>query len=104
MVICCWFQLELEAAKTEIQKWHSAFQNESFIPAATSPGLSFSGMLYYLLFYFVHNSYLQGELILSLIILVFFILCHLHVEPKLVVSYLQTLKSSEESLREQGGF
>ncbi|KAM7479873.1 hypothetical protein LguiA_028086 [Lonicera macranthoides] len=52
-------QLELEAAKTEIQKWHFAFQNESFIPAATSP------------------------------------------EPKLVVSYLQTLKSSEESLREQ---
>ncbi|CAL5440996.1 unnamed protein product [Camellia sinensis] len=52
-------QMELEAAKAEIQKWHLSFQNESFIPAGTSP------------------------------------------EPKLVVSYLQSLKSSEESLREQ---
>ncbi|XP_057951776.1 FKBP12-interacting protein of 37 kDa isoform X1 [Malania oleifera] len=52
-------QIELESAKSEIQKWHSSFQNESFIPAGTSP------------------------------------------EPKLVVSYLQTLKSSEESLKEQ---
>ncbi|GMQ09977.1 hypothetical protein CsSME_00053164 [Camellia sinensis var. sinensis] len=51
--------MELEAAKAEIQKWHLSFQNESFIPAGTSP------------------------------------------EPKLVVSYLQSLKSSEESLREQ---
>ncbi|KAF8399745.1 hypothetical protein HHK36_015616 [Tetracentron sinense] len=54
-----WFQTEHEAAKSEIQKWHSAFQNESFIPAGTSP------------------------------------------EPGLVVSYLQTLKSSEEMLKEQ---
>uniref|UniRef100_A0A5B6YXH2 Putative FKBP12-interacting protein n=1 Tax=Davidia involucrata TaxID=16924 RepID=A0A5B6YXH2_DAVIN len=53
------YQTELEAAKSEIQKWHSSFQNESFIPAGTSP------------------------------------------EPKLVVNYLQTLKSSEELLREQ---
>ncbi|KAA8542270.1 hypothetical protein F0562_023594 [Nyssa sinensis] len=52
-------QTELEAAKSEIQKWHSSFHNESFIPAGTSP------------------------------------------EPKLVVNYLQTLKSSEELLREQ---
>ncbi|THG08992.1 hypothetical protein TEA_004309 [Camellia sinensis var. sinensis] len=58
---CCGSQafMELEAAKAEIQKWHLSFQNESFIPAGTSP------------------------------------------EPKLVVSYLQSLKSSEESLREQ---
>ncbi|KAH9624312.1 hypothetical protein KSS87_005227 [Heliosperma pusillum] len=28
---------ELEVAKSEIQKWHSSFQNESFIPAGTSP-------------------------------------------------------------------
>ncbi|XP_077219813.1 FKBP12-interacting protein of 37 kDa-like [Tasmannia lanceolata] len=52
-------QTELEAAKSEIQKWHSAFQNESAIPFATTP------------------------------------------EPGLVVNYLQNLKSSEESLREQ---
>nr|DAD30851.1 TPA_asm: hypothetical protein HUJ06_009702 [Nelumbo nucifera] len=52
-------QTELEAAKSEIQKWHSAFQNEPAIPIGTSP------------------------------------------EPGLVVSYLQTLKSSEESLKEQ---
>ncbi|KDP31056.1 hypothetical protein JCGZ_11432 [Jatropha curcas] len=52
-------QTELEAAKSEIQKWRSAFENESFIPAGASP------------------------------------------EPKFVINYLQTLKSSEESLREQ---
>lgn len=53
------YQTELEAAKSEIQKWHSAFQNESFIPMGTTP------------------------------------------EPRLVINYLQSLKSSEESLREQ---
>ncbi|XWS48199.1 hypothetical protein CRYUN_Cryun13aG0053200 [Craigia yunnanensis] len=52
-------QTELEAAKSEIQKWHSAFRNEPFIPAGTTP------------------------------------------EPKLVINYLQTLKSSEEALKEQ---
>ncbi|KAJ9140285.1 hypothetical protein P3X46_030949 [Hevea brasiliensis] len=52
-------QTELEAAKSEIQKWRLAFENESFIPAGASP------------------------------------------EPKLVINYLQTVKSSEESLREQ---
>ncbi|XP_059442446.1 FKBP12-interacting protein of 37 kDa [Corylus avellana] len=52
-------QAELEASKSEIQMWHSSFQNESFIPAGTSP------------------------------------------EPKSVIDYLQTLKSSDESLREQ---
>ncbi|KAM6570065.1 hypothetical protein CsatB_018050 [Cannabis sativa] len=31
------YQTELEAAKTEIQKWHSSFQNESFIPMGTTP-------------------------------------------------------------------
>ncbi|KAK9198070.1 hypothetical protein WN944_013253 [Citrus x changshan-huyou] len=51
--------LELEAAKLEIQKWHSSFQNELFIPPGTSP------------------------------------------EPRLVINYLQTLKSSEEMLKEQ---
>ncbi|KAG6787055.1 hypothetical protein POTOM_008683 [Populus tomentosa] len=50
---------ELEAAKSEIQKWRSAFENESSIPAGAS------------------------------------------LEPKLVINYLQTLKSSEELLREQ---
>ncbi|KAF8402781.1 hypothetical protein HHK36_010872 [Tetracentron sinense] len=49
---------KLKAAKSEIQKWHSAFQNESFITVGTSP------------------------------------------EPGLVVSYLQTLKSSKEMLKE----
>ncbi|XVF09333.1 hypothetical protein REPUB_Repub07fG0083600 [Reevesia pubescens] len=52
-------QTELEAAKSEIQKWHSAFRNEPFIPTGTTP------------------------------------------EPKLVINYLQTLKSSEEVLKEQ---
>ncbi|KAH1117498.1 hypothetical protein AAZX31_17G084100 [Glycine max] len=57
MLVTC--QNELEAAKSEIQKWHSSFQNEPFIPAETTPA------------------------------------------PKLVINYLQALKSSEESLREQ---
>ncbi|XP_077254146.1 FKBP12-interacting protein of 37 kDa-like [Tasmannia lanceolata] len=52
-------QTELEAAKSEVQKWRSAFQNESAIPFGTTP------------------------------------------EPGLAVQYLQNLKSSEESLREQ---
>uniref|UniRef100_A0A2P2LTR4 FKBP12-interacting protein of 37 kDa n=2 Tax=Rhizophora mucronata TaxID=61149 RepID=A0A2P2LTR4_RHIMU len=52
-------QTELEVAKSDIQKWHFAFENESFIPTGASP------------------------------------------EPKLVISYLQTLRSSEESLKEQ---
>ncbi|KAL3018634.1 hypothetical protein AAZX31_05G038600 [Glycine max] len=52
-------QNELEAAKSEIQKWHSSFQNEPFISAGTTPA------------------------------------------PKSVINYLQALKSSEESLREQ---
>lgn len=50
---------ELVAAKSEIKKWRSSFQNEPFIPAGTSPA------------------------------------------PKLVINYLQALKSSEESLRDQ---
>jgi pre-mRNA-splicing regulator WTAP len=32
-------QVELEAAKSEIQKWHSAFQNISAVPSGTNPGL-----------------------------------------------------------------
>ena len=32
-------QVELEAAKSEIQKWHSAFQNIPAVPAGTNPGL-----------------------------------------------------------------
>ncbi|KAI4343722.1 hypothetical protein L6164_011037 [Bauhinia variegata] len=52
-------QNELEAAKSEIQKWRSSFQNEPFILAGTTP------------------------------------------EPRMVINYLQSLKSSEESLREQ---
>ncbi|BFG32511.1 FKBP12-interacting protein of 37 kDa-like [Prunus yedoensis var. nudiflora] len=52
-------QTELEAAKSEIRKWHSSFQNEHFITPGTSP------------------------------------------DPKLVINYLQSLKNSEESLKEQ---
>ncbi|KAK1422352.1 hypothetical protein QVD17_25415 [Tagetes erecta] len=51
-------QLELEAAKSEIQKWHSVYQNESITTGTP-------------------------------------------VEPNVVISYLHSLKSSEESLREQ---
>ncbi|XP_016191153.1 FKBP12-interacting protein of 37 kDa isoform X2 [Arachis ipaensis] len=52
-------QNELEAAKSEIHKWRTAFQNEPFIPSGTTPA------------------------------------------PKLAINYLQALKSSEESLKEQ---
>ncbi|XP_074562296.1 FKBP12-interacting protein of 37 kDa-like [Curcuma longa] len=52
-------QEELEIAKSEIQKWHSAFHNGPATPAGMSP------------------------------------------EPGLVLTYLQNLKSSEESLKEQ---
>ncbi|XP_074284269.1 FKBP12-interacting protein of 37 kDa-like isoform X2 [Silene latifolia] len=52
-------KMELEAAKSEIQKWHSSFLNDSFIPAGTNP------------------------------------------EPKIVVEYVRTLRSSEKSLKEQ---
>ncbi|XLU45311.1 hypothetical protein S245_040125, partial [Arachis hypogaea] len=50
---------ELEAAKSEIQSWHSSIQNEPCVPAGATP------------------------------------------EPKMLLDYLQALKSSEESLREQ---
>ncbi|XLR56638.1 hypothetical protein S83_007310 [Arachis hypogaea] len=49
---------ELEAAKSEIQSWHSSIQNEPCVPAGATP------------------------------------------EPKMLLDYLQALKSSEESLRE----
>uniref|UniRef100_A0A0D9WQ73 FKBP12-interacting protein of 37 kDa n=1 Tax=Leersia perrieri TaxID=77586 RepID=A0A0D9WQ73_9ORYZ len=52
-------QVELDAAKSEVQKWHSAFQNMPAVPAGTNP------------------------------------------DPVSVVSYLNNLKSSEESLKEQ---
>lgn len=52
-------QAELEAAREEIQKWHSAFQNGPALPSGASS------------------------------------------EPGLVVNYLQSLKSSEDSLKEQ---
>ncbi|KAJ8753530.1 hypothetical protein K2173_022771 [Erythroxylum novogranatense] len=52
-------QTELEVAKSEIQKWQSAFGNEAFIPAGAS------------------------------------------LEPKHVINYIQTLRSSEESMKEQ---
>ncbi|XP_076937038.1 FKBP12-interacting protein of 37 kDa-like [Bidens hawaiensis] len=52
-------QSELEDAKSEVQKWHTAFEKESFIPSGSS------------------------------------------VEPRVLVNYLQNLKSSEESIREQ---
>ncbi|XLS66229.1 hypothetical protein HN51_026203 [Arachis hypogaea] len=50
---------ELEAAKSEIQSWHSSIQNEPCVPAGATP------------------------------------------EPKMLLDFLQTLKSSEEYLREQ---
>lgn len=53
------YEMELESAKSEIQNWHSSFQNESFISPATT------------------------------------------LEPKLVVNYIRTLRSSEKSLKEQ---
>uniref|UniRef100_A0A803MG04 FKBP12-interacting protein of 37 kDa n=1 Tax=Chenopodium quinoa TaxID=63459 RepID=A0A803MG04_CHEQI len=53
------YEIELESAKSEIQKWHSSFQDESFISPATTP------------------------------------------EPKLVVNYIRTLRSSDKSLKEQ---
>ncbi|KAL0724909.1 hypothetical protein Bca4012_039508 [Brassica carinata] len=52
-------QNELESAKAEIDKWKSAFQNESFVPAGKSP------------------------------------------EPRFLIDYIQNLKSSERSLKEQ---
>ncbi|KAJ0247032.1 FKBP12-interacting protein of 37 kDa [Hirschfeldia incana] len=52
-------QNELESAKAEINKWKSAFQNESFVPAGKSP------------------------------------------EPRFLIDYIQNLKSSERSLKEQ---
>ncbi|KAK1302689.1 FKBP12-interacting protein of 37 kDa [Acorus calamus] len=52
-------QMQLEEAKLEIQKWHSACQNESIVPTGTTP------------------------------------------EPALLFNYLQNLKSSESSLKEQ---
>ncbi|KAJ1378189.1 WTAP/Mum2 family [Sesbania bispinosa] len=60
VLFCCTkFHDELEAAKSEIQSWHSSLQNEPIVPAGTTP------------------------------------------EPKMLINYLQALKSSEESLREQ---
>uniref|UniRef100_A0A803MVX7 Calcineurin B-like protein n=1 Tax=Chenopodium quinoa TaxID=63459 RepID=A0A803MVX7_CHEQI len=32
------YKIELESAKSEFQKWHSSFQDESFISPATTPG------------------------------------------------------------------
>jgi chromosome segregation ATPase len=52
-------QNELVSAKAEIQKWESAFKNESFLPSRKTP------------------------------------------EPSLVIDYIQKLKSSETSLKEQ---
>ncbi|KFK34664.1 hypothetical protein AALP_AA5G175400 [Arabis alpina] len=52
-------QDELKSAETEINKWTSAFQNESFVPAGKSP------------------------------------------EPRFLIDYIQNLKSSERSLKEQ---
>ncbi|KAL5146247.1 FKBP12-interacting protein [Glycine soja] len=53
------YQNELEAAKSEIQSWHSTLKNEPSKSAGITP------------------------------------------EPKMLINYLQTLKFSEESLREQ---
>ncbi|KAK6123531.1 hypothetical protein DH2020_042724 [Rehmannia glutinosa] len=95
-------QTKLEDVKSEIQKWRSAFQNESFIPQGANPG-SFSSV-HYAIFPPVigciviksfHHSldyfYLSEGSCFPISLL----------EPRFVVNYLQTLRSSEESLREQ---
>ncbi|KAH0873815.1 hypothetical protein HID58_071177 [Brassica napus] len=52
-------QSELESAKAEVDKWNTAFKQESFVPSRKSP------------------------------------------EPQFVIDYIQTLKSSEKSLKEE---
>ncbi|KAF8093727.1 hypothetical protein N665_0379s0019 [Sinapis alba] len=52
-------QNELQSAKAEIDKWNSAFKNESFVPARKSP------------------------------------------EPEFVIDYIKTLRSSQNSLKEE---
>ncbi|CAN1335055.1 FKBP12-interacting protein of 37 kDa [Linum perenne] len=69
-------QTKLEAMKSQIGKWHSAFDNISGVPSGASPVPVF------------YSSAKLEILVAS-------------AEPKLVISYLQTLKSSEESLKEQ---
>ncbi|XP_021762410.1 4-coumarate--CoA ligase-like 2 [Chenopodium quinoa] len=32
------YKIKLESAKSKFQKWHSSFQDESFISPATTPG------------------------------------------------------------------
>ncbi|RZR84803.1 hypothetical protein BHM03_00011684 [Ensete ventricosum] len=49
------YQEELEAAKSEIQKWHSAFQNGPATPAGTSPGL-----------YLLHNKFVPWSAVRDL--------------------------------------
>ena len=44
--LCIVLQADLETAKSEIQKWHSAFRNESFVQPGTTPG-TFSWLFYY---------------------------------------------------------
>ncbi|KAM0913253.1 hypothetical protein ACQ4PT_012308 [Festuca glaucescens] len=77
-------QVELEAAKTEIQKWHSAFQNIPAVPAGTNPGWQVESKSFLFL--------AMTEQIIYIII---------NTEPVSVVTYLSNLKSSEESLKEQ---
>lgn len=51
-------QTKLEGAKSEIQKWRSSVQNESFVPPGADPGLFYSsGALSYSLFPFVIRIY-----------------------------------------------
>ena len=40
-MVVFWLQADLEGAKAEVQKWHSAFEKESFIPPGSSVGQFF---------------------------------------------------------------
>ncbi|XP_010534228.1 PREDICTED: FKBP12-interacting protein of 37 kDa isoform X1 [Tarenaya hassleriana] len=92
-------QVELEAAKTEIQKWKSAFQNESFVPAGKSPGLFLHRMLLCILHALVPLN--NQTCCFCLIRVLKLCLLLLLPEPRFVIDYIQNLKSSEKSLKEQ---
>lgn len=85
------FQQELEVAKLEIQKWHSAFQYGPATPTGMSTG-------FFLKNFFNHSFLSFGWNVFSSFT------GYVDIEPGLVLTYLQNLKSSEESLKEQVGW
>lgn len=101
--VFCSLQSTFEDAKSEIKKWHSSFQNESFIPLGVTPGLIIR--LHFLQLFDLQ----QIKAVMNHDILAYFcLICgNLHIylsEPRFIVNYLQSLRSSEESLREQVRF